>query len=165
MVELPWNAFFFEAPPVNKELIGRKFEFVCIDAPCLDSEAPADVYSFSDKFLLAPFSRVTTFSNLGSDALLVTPCPDGSRAPENYNHLASFVRGADPLQRELWWAECGRRALDRINALESRDEYVWLSTSGLHVRWLHMRLDSRPKYYRNVEYREEVKRARPSASS
>jgi hypothetical protein len=39
-------------------------------------------------------------------------------------------------------------------ALETRlgDVPVWLSTAGLGVYWLHIRLDSRPKYYRHRPY-------------
>jgi hypothetical protein len=30
---------------------------------------------------------------------------------------------------------------------------LWLSTSGLGVAWLHVRLDERPKYYTHAPYR------------
>ncbi|MBX3248007.1 MAG: hypothetical protein KF901_12575 [Myxococcales bacterium] len=30
---------------------------------------------------------------------------------------------------------------------------VWLSTAGLGVDWLHVRLDARPKYYRHAPYK------------
>jgi hypothetical protein len=29
---------------------------------------------------------------------------------------------------------------------------MWLSTSGLGVAWLHIRLDSTPKYYQHQPY-------------
>jgi hypothetical protein len=29
---------------------------------------------------------------------------------------------------------------------------LWLSTAGMGVSWLHLRLDSRPKYYRHRSY-------------
>ena len=32
------------------------------------------------------------------------------------------------------------------------EDKLWLSTSGLGVSWLHMRLDSRPKYYNYIDY-------------
>jgi hypothetical protein len=31
--------------------------------------------------------------------------------------------------------------------LETRPLPLWVSTSGLAVPWLHLRLDARPKYY------------------
>jgi len=36
----------------------------------------------------------------------------------------------------------------RINA-----KRVWLSTAGMGVSWLHVRLDDRPKYYGHRPYR------------
>jgi len=30
----------------------------------------------------------------------------------------------------------------------------WVSTSGLGVAWLHVRVDSKPKYYSHEAYRE-----------
>jgi len=29
----------------------------------------------------------------------------------------------------------------------------WVSTAGMGVPWLHVRLDTRPKYYRHAPYR------------
>lgn len=37
--------------------------------------------------------------------------------------------------------------------LEKKDVPIWLSTSGLGVYWLHVRLDTRPKYYNHDEYK------------
>jgi len=33
------------------------------------------------------------------------------------------------------------------------EAYFWLSTSGLGIAWLHVRLDERPKYYTHAPYR------------
>jgi len=32
---------------------------------------------------------------------------------------------------------------------------VWLNTSGLGIYWLHIRLDSSPKYYTHAPYRNQ----------
>lgn len=39
-------------------------------------------------------------------------------------------------------------------ALGPTDYPIWLSTSGLGVYWLHMRLDRRPKYYTYEPFKE-----------
>ncbi|MGB1216866.1 MAG: DUF6940 family protein [Saprospiraceae bacterium] len=31
---------------------------------------------------------------------------------------------------------------------------MWLSTAGLGVYWLHIRMDNRPKYYKHKAYKE-----------
>jgi hypothetical protein len=46
------------------------------------------------------------------------------------------------------WQAVGDALLARVAA-----DPVWLSTAGLGVSWLHVRLDSRPKYYRHVPYK------------
>ena len=40
----------------------------------------------------------------------------------------------------------------RGRRLLGRQKKVWMSTSGLGVYWLHVRLDSRPKYYQFAEF-------------
>jgi NADH:ubiquinone oxidoreductase subunit len=34
------------------------------------------------------------------------------------------------------------------------EQPVWLSTAGMGVAWLHVRLDDRPKYYGYSPYRD-----------
>jgi len=41
-----------------------------------------------------------------------------------------------------------REALARLS-----DRPLWISTAGMGVNWLHVRLDSRPKYYRHAPYK------------
>ena len=89
---------------------------------------------------------IVTFENLGKDAVLVAPSP---RAPLSaYPHLAAFVRNAPESQKQALWQRVGE-TLERC--LSQRP--LWLSTSGLGVYWLHVRLDSYPKYYTHRPYR------------
>jgi hypothetical protein len=139
----PFAAFFFETPPLTTATLDRAFEFVLIDAPAL-ARVSADSHAFREK--LDPREQVATFRNLGGDALLVAPCDHG--AGTDHAHLASFLRTADAKQIHALWkatafaleAECG--AAPR-----------WLSSSGLGVPWLHLRIDVRPKYYSHAPYR------------
>jgi hypothetical protein len=108
----------------------------------------------------APFAEhfrgdrdVVTFESLGRDALLVAPCPEtGAR---NFAHLASFIATASQARKDSLWKAVGE-------ALEKRlgERPTWLSTAGLGVAWLHVRLDSRPKYYRHAPYRQAAQRLR-----
>jgi hypothetical protein len=36
------------------------------------------------------------------------------------------------------------------------EQPLWLSTAGTGIFWLHVRLDSRPKYYTYQPYREST---------
>ena len=90
-----------------------------------------------------------TFPNLGRDAVMVVPCPVGD--PSIYGHLASFIRNAPESQLHRFWIAIADAMNQRISARP-----VWLSTAGMGVSWLHVRLDDRPKYYGYAPFRQFV---------
>ena len=85
------------------------------------------------------------FENLGRDAVLVVPSPNGPES--DYGNIMAFTRRAPTAQNHALWSTVGRTMLQRVS-----DRPVWLSTAGGGVAWLHVRLDSRPKYYGFREY-------------
>jgi hypothetical protein len=99
--------------------------------------------AFAEHF--RPDTSVVTFANLGGDAMLVAPCPAAQGG--GFAHLASFVATATPGHASDLWQAVGTAMQRRLGASP-----VWLSTAGLGVAWLHVRLDSRPKYYRHAPY-------------
>jgi hypothetical protein len=105
-----------------------------------------DSSAFSEHFSTSSAEQVVTFSNLSGDAVLVVPLPVAQN--EAYTHLAVFLRQAPAEQISALWRNVG-------HALEARlsNAPVWLSTAGMGVSWLHVRLDSRPKYYRHEPYK------------
>ena len=141
-----FRAFRWETPPVTTSTAFREFEFVLLDAPGLD-RAP-DAQAFAEQFRLARRDcRALAFPNLGNDAVLVVPCPSGPTAA--HVHLAAFVRQAPEGQVHELWRVVGEAMEARLGT-----EPTWLSTAGMGVSWLHVRLDSRPKYYGFSPYRE-----------
>lgn len=143
LASLPFPAFFWETRPVCARTSGEPFECVVLPAPALARAAP-DAQSFAEHFSSA--RSVVRFGNLGGDATLVVPCPRAEHSA--YPHLAAFLRQAPPEQREALLAEVGRGARELVRAAP-----FWLSTSGLGVAWVHVRIDSRPKYYQYTPYR------------
>lgn len=141
----PFTAFRWETPPVTASCLDRRFEFVLLDSPGLD--IPPDVSAFSDLFSREPDQDVISFPNLGHDALLVAPVPRGPRAA--YGHLAAFTRFAPQAQNHALWRAVGS-SLERSVG----EQPVWVSTAGGGVAWLHVRLDSWPKYYGHGPYRK-----------
>ena len=131
-------AYFWETPPVTESTVNKEFEFVLIDSPKLADLEPD--HSDFNKYFESATQEVITFANLGNDALLIVPCPI-TNIPES-THLAAFVREAPTSQQHLLWQTVGRELQHRLN-----EQPIWVSTSGLGVYWLHVRLDSRPKYY------------------
>ena len=140
LADTPMSAYFWETPPVSQSTLNKEFEFVLIDSPKLADIDP-DPSDFQQHFKSAT-EEVTTFANLGKDALLVVPCPV-AKVPAS-THLANFVRDAPKSQQHLLWRTVGRSLETELN---KQKQQIWVSTSGLGVHWLHVRLDSRPKYY------------------
>ena len=150
--DAPFDAYRWETPPVTSATLDRQFEFVLLDCPSL-ARRP-DEQSFAEYFqTAAPGESVVTFENVGRDATLVVPCPTGKagqgRGP--YVHLASYVREADDVQVHEFWRKVGQAMRERVN-----EKPTWLSTAGMGVAWLHVRLDQRPKYYAHRPYRCEM---------
>jgi hypothetical protein len=146
LVNASFPAFRWETPPITTSTAAREFEFVLLDAPGL-ARAP-DSQAFAKQFRSAKSDRLAiAFPNLGSDAVLVVPCPSGPAAA--YVHLAAFVRQAPEAQVHDLWRVVGEAMEARLGT-----DPIWLSTAGMGVSWLHVRLDSRPKYYGFAPYRE-----------
>ena len=140
--EIPFDAYCWECPPISEQTRSRPFECVFISSPSLARMAP-EPEAFADYF--RPQCQTATFDNLGGDAVLVVPCPAGVEG--DYRHLAAFVRDAPDSRQHALWQAVGEAMEARV-----RDRPVWLSTAGHGVGWLHVRLDSRPKYYQYVPY-------------
>lgn len=141
----PWEAYFWETPPVTKFTVNQTFEFVLVNSPQLASVS-ADSSNFRQYFQSAT-KAIVTFPNLGQDALLVVPCPISNTSA--YPHLASFVLKAPESQQHLLWQTVGRELQQKLN-----QRPIWVNTSGLGVYWLHVRLDSFPKYYCFQAYKQ-----------
>ncbi|MDJ0588869.1 MAG: hypothetical protein QNJ72_02585 [Pleurocapsa sp. MO_226.B13] len=146
LAQAPMKAYFWETPPITRSTVNRAFEFVLLDSTQLAKVKP-DASNFRQHFQSAT-QEVVTFSNLRKDALLIVPCPLTDTSA--YPHLASFVENAPKSQQHLLWQTVGRELQHRLS-----HEPTWVSTSGLGVYWLHIRLDSIPKYYRFQPYKQE----------
>jgi hypothetical protein len=146
IADTSFQALFFEMPPLTRGRLDAAARFVLVEARPLLRMLP-DPHAFAEH-LCGPGTAVRSFANLSGDSLLVAPCEDGP--PATYVHLAAFCRAAPPEQRDLLWRVVAEQALEHV---EHRDAPLWVSTSGLGVGWLHVRLDARPKYYSHGPYR------------
>ena len=145
LAEFEGAAFYWELPPLISATLDADAEFVLIDAPML-ARFPPERAPFASYFERAPDEDVVVFPNLGGDAVMVVPCP--LEPDENYPHLAAFLRQAGKEQQRSLWQKTAKEMLRHLGARP-----VWLSTAGGGVAWLHIRLDSRPKYYSHDPYR------------
>ncbi|MEL7024159.1 MAG: hypothetical protein AAGL69_10465 [Pseudomonadota bacterium] len=144
LVESPFSAYRWETPSVTRETADRDFEFVLLGAPGL-KRAP-DPSVFAEHFKADVERSVVAFENLGGDAMMVVPCPVGDSS--KYCHLADFVRTAPQAQAHALWQAVGEKASARLS-----HRPMWINTAGGGVAWLHVRMDSTPKYYHHAPYR------------
>jgi hypothetical protein len=144
LVNAPFAAFRWETPPVTNATMSWPFECVLLDNPSLARASSPK--AFAEHFGMAEKS-VVTFPNLGGDALLIVPCPLAEWSA--YGHLGAFVRQAPDEQRHALWQAVGAAMAQKVGVRP-----IWLSTAGEGVPWLHIRLDSRPKYYAYRPYRD-----------
>ena len=67
----------------------------------------------------------------------------------SFAHFASFVRDMGArAQADRFLRATGEAVLEQVGS-----QPLWVSTSGAGVYWLHLRLDSYPKYYTYAPYR------------
>ena len=141
LVDSRFQTLRWETPPITRDTVDQPFEYVLLDSPWLDG-AP-DTRTFSEHYSGAD---VVVFPNLGADAMLVVPAPRDKNSA--YTHLSTFLRSAPATQINHLWRTLGQVAQARLS-----DKPMWISTAGGGVAWLHVRLDSYPKYYGHTPYK------------
>ena len=145
LMKLNYEAFYWEHPAIKKEFLGKKYE--CI----LQRSKPLEHLSSNEsafKEFIHSTDQVVDFMNLGKNARLVVPTKRTDK--EIYNHLGKFIRFAENKQIIEVFKRVGTTVIEEIE----KQKLVWLNTAGLGVIWLHIRLDTRPKYYKTKRYKE-----------
>ncbi|CAN0448825.1 unnamed protein product, partial [Pylaiella littoralis] len=80
-----------------------------------------------------------SFYNLDKSATLVSP-PDSGK---NFSHIATFHKHCSVQEREDLW----RQVAVSVEKKLKKGEGVYVSTHGTGVPWLHVRIETTPKYY------------------
>ncbi len=140
----PFPSFYWEHPGLRTSLSARPYEFVLLISNSLEKRR-LNTTAFADFFHTEEL--VVDFDNLGKNARLIVPSPLGDIADNK--HLGKFIRANKPAQQQLLFQRIGELMLERVN----KQKEIWLNTAGNGVIWLHIRLDSRPKYYKTQAYR------------
>jgi len=138
-----FEAFCWENPSLTLEEKDQPYEFVLIKSNALAKVKP-EPDTFQEHY--ASNQSVVVFWNLGKNAQLIVPTP--SKPNASFAHLANFVRTAPANQIDDFWRVTGETFLQALDT-----QRKWLSTAGLGVYWLHIRIDQRPKYYKYIPYK------------
>lgn len=158
------SAFFWECKPVSRiGLSATSFEYVLIPSTELEG-INGSASDFRD-FEKCGSDWVISFRNIGKDAVLIAPCPrifvetlDRQAHKLDkvaFGHFGAFIKYAPVELIHVFLKAVGNAMIQRFETLEddgfhaiSKDhKKLWLSTSGLGAKWVHVRIDSSPKYY------------------
>ena len=146
LTDSPFAAYLWETPALTQNTMTNPFEFVLINSPWFCSRR-TDAKAFENYFTNDDDQGIVSFANLSGDATLIVPSPRIDT--DAYGHLAAFIQQAPSSQVDALWSMVGTTVKDMIGKTP-----LWLSTAGGGVAWLHVRLDSYPKYYGYSPYRQ-----------
>ena len=138
------KSFFWETTPVTKSL-NTKYKEKYIQSKMLDDMGD-DYSSFKSHITKSKNKNVLTFYNLSKTALLVVPKP---RKGKEYTTLKQFMDNASTTQQKAFW----KKVASSVKKMLKKHDKVWVSTHGTGVPYLHVRIDTDPKYYRTDAFR------------
>ena len=147
LIKLDYQAFYWEHPAIKTAFLPKKYECTLQKSQVLEHR---NVNENAFKDYLYSKEKVVDFINLGGDARLVAPTKQ--TAKEAYKHLGKFIRLAEAEQIIQVFKRVGILIFEE---LEKR-KLIWLNTAGLGVIWLHIRMDTRPKYYKTNSYKKPI---------
>jgi hypothetical protein len=84
--------------------------------------------------------NAVAFPNLSGDTILVVPVP---RSGKQFTNFFYFMKNASKVQQSELWKVVAREARKMLK----KNENVWISSHGLGIDYLHIRVCSHPKYY------------------
>ncbi len=138
---------FWEHPRLDRAMVNEPYEGVIIRTDAF-TKLTADFSPFAGA--VQPDQSVSVFPNLVGTARLIVP--NQPESPEvNGRDLIAFLASAPGPLRHKFWRTVG---MEVARAIAEGAAFRYLSTHGLGVRWLHVRLEQRPKYYHHRPYRK-----------
>jgi len=145
-----YEGYFFECPPMNQNYLDEPFEMALTNTTDFECMRP-NTRAFETYFERDAGEAGTVFASLGKDAWLIAPIANG-KPNKNYAHFARFMRTTDMSQQGPFWKIAMKAFMKQLE----KNRTIWLSTDGTGIHWVHVRLDSRPKYYDYEPYCERV---------
>jgi hypothetical protein len=137
---------FWECAPVSHATLDHPFECVLLPSRAF-AGLQADPHAFAEH-LAGDGPDIRVFANLSGRSTLISPV-----GPGDFAHLLAFLCAAPASQVDALWRVTGQTVLDALDSADRpADAPLWVSTHGLGVYWLHVRLDPRPKYIHHRPY-------------
>jgi hypothetical protein len=137
------NKFFWNTSPLTKDENTTYIEKFKESIELTDFQSKTE---FKDKLKEAEKNKIkyaVAFPNLSGDTILVVPIP---RKGKSYATLKDFVDNAPMKQQQELWKLVAEEAKNKVKQVKKFGK-IWISTHGLGVPYLHVRISSQPKYY------------------
>ena len=143
-IKLPY--FWRTSVLSNKKDLVYKEEFV-EDERLL--EAKEDFKPFEEHLNKSKDEKYAiSFPNLSGDTILVVPIP---RKSKRFTNMFYFMSNASEKQKKELWKKVALEAKEFLKT----NENIWISTHGLCVNYLHVRICNTPKYYENSKLKKK----------
>ena len=130
--------FLWRTSSINKQestLFKQSF------TPCKKLPLKQDYTSFKKHISKAKKNEnVIAFPNLSGDTILIVPVPKKNK---NFATLKDFINNSDDKQQSDLWKCVAKEARKSLK----KHQKMWISTHGLGVPYLHVRICNKPKYY------------------
>jgi hypothetical protein len=138
---LDYPAVFLEFPKINDGKLSERNVCTIIKAhSLLNTEGNPEAFSLSCT------EKVCKTENLSKDAILIIP---NLTSQHDYGHLYKFLMNCDDNEEiRLFWKAVGESIFKQLDLWSN----IWISTSGLGIPWLHLRISRTPKYYHYTPY-------------
>ena len=138
------KSFFWETSCVTKSL-STEYKEKYIENNELH-KMKQNYQSFAKKINASQHKDVLSFFNLSKTSLLVVPKP---RSNKKFTTLKQFMDNATEKQQKVFW----RKVVSCIHKMLKTHDKVWVSTHGRGVPYLHVRIDTVPKYYLTKQFK------------
>ena len=138
-----FTGFCWETPAITAESLDTDHEFVVVRSDS-HRRLVANPAPFSEHFQHGAFT--VAFPNLGRNGVMIAPTPAKDFEGQS---IGAFLSSASDERIADLWSVVGSEVSAQVGA-----NPIWVSTAGLGVSWLHVRIDTRPKYYRYQPYKK-----------
>jgi hypothetical protein len=153
------EAYFWECIPVSNTT-EKVFEFSVTKSHAL-KESSQNFGKFKGILEIAfkNFQAVASFPNPSQDTVLVIPALEKDERNEikDFKNISEFTKNASFTLQNTFWSSVARDIIDELGKDSKSEKTVWVSTHGLGVSYLHVRIANWPKYYSCEEYKTNQK--------
>lgn len=87
--------------------------------------------------------------NLGKDSILVVPTLENSK---EFTNLFFFMKNASLEKQKALW----KKVAKEVKKMLKKYDRVWVNSSNLGIHYLHVRIDTKPKYYEDSELTKTI---------